>query len=131
MKYCLDTNTLIYFFKGQGNVSKRLLATPPGEIAIPAVVVFELEVGIGKSTSPRKRIAQLHEITSLVNIISFGQTEAKSAAAIRIKLEKKGIPIGPYDILIAASAITNKSTLITHNKKEFERIDELKIEDWY
>jgi tRNA(fMet)-specific endonuclease VapC len=87
MKYCLDTNTLIYFFKGQGDVSNRLLATPPREIAIPAVVIFELEVGIGKSTSPRKRIAQLQEILSLVNIISFGQSEAKCAAGIRIKLE--------------------------------------------
>jgi hypothetical protein len=79
MKYCLDTNTLIYFFKGLGNVSKHLLATPPNEIAIPAVVIFELEVGIGKSSSPRKRIAQLQEIVSLVNIIAFGQLEAKSA----------------------------------------------------
>ena len=70
MKYCLDTNTLIYFFKGQGNVSMRLLDTPPGEIAIPAIVVYELEVGIGKSTYPRKRMAQLHEITSMVNVIS-------------------------------------------------------------
>ena len=131
MKYCLDTNTLIYFFKGLGNVSKRLLATPPGEIAIPAVVIFELEVGIGKSTSPRKRIAQLQEITSLVNVISFGQPEAKSAAGIRIKLEKQGTPIGPYDILIAASAMANNSTLVTHNKREFERVAGLKIEDWY
>jgi len=131
MKYCLDTNTLIYFFKGQGNVSKRLLDTPPGEIAIPAIVVFELEVGIGKSTYPRKRMAQLHEITSMVNVISFGRTETKSAAAIRVKLEKKGIPIGPYDILIAASAMANNLTLVTNNKKEFERIDGLKVEDWY
>ena len=131
MKYCLDTNTLIYFFKGLGNVSKRLLATPPGEIAIPAVVIFELEVGIGKSTSPRKRIAQLQEMTSLVNVISFGQPEAKSAAGIRIKLEKQGTPIGPYDILIAASAMANNSTLVTHNKREFERVAGLKIEDWY
>ena len=131
MKYCLDTSTLIHFFKGLGNVSKRLLATPPGEIAIPAVVIFELEVGIGKSTSPRKRIAQLQEITSLVNVISFGQPEAKSAAGIRIKLEKQGTPIGPYDILIAASAMANNSTLVTHNKREFERVAGLKIEDWY
>ena len=76
-------------------------------------------------------MAQLHEITSMVNIISFGRTEAKSAAAIRVKLEKKGIPIGPYDILIAASAMANNLTLATHNKKEFERIEGLKIEDWY
>ncbi len=131
MKYCLDTNTLIYFFKGLGDVSNRLLATPPGEIAIPTVVIFELEVGIGKSTSPRKRIAQLQEITSLVNIISFGQSEAKCAAGIRIKLERQGIPIGPYDILIAASALANNSTLVTHNKREFERVVGLKIEDWY
>jgi tRNA(fMet)-specific endonuclease VapC len=131
MKYCLDTNTLIYFFKGQGDVSNRLLATPPREIAIPAVVIFELEVGIGKSTSPRKRIAQLQEILSLVNIISFGQSEAKCAAGIRIKLEKQGTPIGPYDILIAASALTNNSILVTHNTREFERIAGLKIEDWY
>jgi tRNA(fMet)-specific endonuclease VapC len=131
MKYCLDTNTLIYFFKGLGEVSNRLLTTPPGEIAIPAVVIFELEVGIGKSTSPRKRIAQLQEITSLVNIISFGQAEAKCAAGIRIKLEKQGIPIGPYDNLIAASALANNSTLVTHNTKEFKRVVGLKIEDWY
>ncbi len=127
----MDTNTLIYFFKGLGNVSKRLLATPPGEIAIPAVVIFELQVGIGKSTSPRKRIAQLQEITSLVNIIPFGQSEAKCAAGIRIKLEKQGNTIGPYDILIAASALANNSTLVTHNKREFERVKGLKIEDWY
>jgi len=131
MRYCLGTNTLTCFFKGLGKVSKRLLATPPGEIAIPAVVIFELEVGIGKSTSPRKRIAQLQEITSLVNVISFGQPEAKSAAGIRIKLEKQGTPIGPYDILIAASAMANNSTLVTHNKREFERVAGLKIEDWY
>jgi tRNA(fMet)-specific endonuclease VapC len=131
MKYCLDTNTLIYFFKGLGEVSNRLLTTPPGEIAIPTIVIFELEVGIGKSTSPRKRIAQLHQITSLVNIVSFGQSEAKCAAAIRIKLEKQGIPIGPYDILIAASALASNSTLVTHNTKEFERVAGLKIEDWY
>jgi tRNA(fMet)-specific endonuclease VapC len=131
MKYCLDTNTLIYFFKGLGEVSNRLLTTPPGEITIPTIVIFELEVGIGKSTSPRKRIAQLHQITSLVNIVSFGQSEAKCAAGIRIKLEKQGIPIGPYDILIAATALSNNSILVTHNRKEFERVVGLKIEDWY
>jgi tRNA(fMet)-specific endonuclease VapC len=131
MKYCLDTNTLIYFFKGLGDVSNRLLATPPNEIGIPAVVIFELEVGIGKSTSPRKRKTQLQELTSLVSIIPFGQSEAKSAAGIRIKLEKQGVQIGAYDILIAASALANKSTLVTHNKREFERVEGLKIEDWY
>jgi len=131
MRFVLDTNTLIYFFKGLGNVSSFLLATPPADIAIPTIVLFELEVGIAKSTSPRKRKAQFKEFTALVTIIPFRYAEARSAAGIRVKLEKQGIPIGPYDVLIAASAMANNTILVTHNTKEFERIDGLKIEDWF
>ncbi len=131
MKYVLDTNTLIYFFKGLGNVSDRLLSIPPAEIGLPAIVLYELEVGIGKSGTSKKRKTQLKEFISLVNIISFGYEEARCAANIRIKLERKGVPIGPYDILIAASALADRGTLVTHNLKEFERVEGLKIEDWY
>ncbi len=131
MRFVLDTNTLIYFFKGLGNVSSFLLATPPADIAIPTIVLFELEVGIAKSTSPRKRKAQLKEFTALVTIIPFRYAEARSAVSIRVKLEKQGIPIGPYDVLIAASAMANNTILVTHNTKEFEQIDGLKTEDWF
>ena len=131
MKYVLDTNTLIYFFKGIGDVSKHMLATSPSELAIPTVVLFELEVGIAKSTSPRKRKSQLQEIAALVNILPFGIAESKSAAQIRVKLEKQGLPIGPYDVLIAATAMAKNMILVTHNQKEFGRIEGLRIEDWY
>jgi len=131
MRYVLDTNTLIYFFKGLGDVSKHMLAQSPSERAIPTVVLFELEVSIAKSTSPRKRKSQLQEITALVNVLPFGIAESKSAAQIRIKLEKQGLPIGPYDVLIAATALANNMILVTHNQKEFGRIESLKIEDWY
>jgi len=131
MRYVLDTNILIYFFKGIGDVSKHMLAQSPSELAIPTVVLFELEVGIAKSTSPRKRKTQLQEITALVNVLPFGITESKSAAQIRVKLEKQGLPIGPYDVLIAATALANNMILVTHNQKEFGRIKDLKIEDWY
>jgi len=53
--FVLDTNTLIYFFKGMGEVSTRLLQTPPKDIGVPSIVIYELEVGIRKSTSPQKR----------------------------------------------------------------------------
>ena len=131
MKYILDTNTLIYFFKGLGRVSDRLLSISPNEIGIPTVVLYELEVGIGKSSTPKKRKAQLAEFISLINVKPFGYEEAKCAADIRVKLEKKGIPIGPYDILIAASALASKWTLVTHNTKEFARIKGLSLEDWF
>jgi tRNA(fMet)-specific endonuclease VapC len=131
MKYVLDTNTLIYFFKGVGNVKNRLLSVPPSEIVLPAIVSFELELGIAKSSSPRKRISQLKDFTALVKVIPFGPAEAKAAAQIRAKLEKKGIPIEPYDVLIAASAKANNLILVTHNLKEFKRIEGLQVEDWF
>ena len=131
MMYLLDTNTLIYYFKGVGNVAERLLSTSPREIALSTIVLFELEVGIAKSVSPRKRKSQLQEFTSLVTIVSFDHGAAESAAEIRVKLEKRGAPIGAYDILIAASAVATNSTLVTHNTKEFERIEGLRIVDWY
>ncbi len=131
MKYALDTNTLIYFFKGAGNVKNRLLSVPPGEIVLPSIVLFELEFGIAKSSSPRKRISQLKDFTALVNVIAFGPAEAKAAAQIRSKLEKKRIPIGLYDVLIAACVQANNLILVTHNLKEFKRIDGLRVEDWF
>jgi tRNA(fMet)-specific endonuclease VapC len=131
MRYVLDTNTLIYFFKGLGDVSKNMLAQSPSELAIPTVVLFELEVGIAKSTSPDKRKSQLQEITAFVNVLPFGIVESRAAAQIRVELEKQGLPIGPYDVLIAATALANNTILITHNQKEFGRIEGLKIEDWF
>ena len=129
--YILDTNTLIYFFKGIGDVAGVLLSKSPQDISIPSIALYELEVGIAKSTKPKKRRKQLELLISRISISSFGAKEAKKAAMIRANLESKGTPIGPYDILIAGTALSTNATLITHNVKEFERVNGLKIEDWY
>jgi len=129
--FLLDTNTLIYFFKGIGDVSNILLSKAPKDIFIPAIVLYELEVGIAKSTKPKKRAIQLGSLISRVKIISFGAQEAKVAATIRAELESNGTPIGPYDTLIAGTALSNNATLVTHNTKEFKRVKSLNIEDWY
>lgn len=129
--YILDTNTLIYFFKGQGNVSETFLQISPKDIGVPCIVVYELNVGIAKSTRPQKRSEQLAELLQLVNVIPFGLNEAHSASKIRVALEEQGQPIGPYDILIAATALANHATLVTHNTKEFGRIPQLEVEDWF
>lgn len=129
--FALDTNTLIYYFKNFGNVSKNLLKHSPSELAIPSIVMFELGVGIAKSNSPQKRTSQLNELTSLVKILDFTSKEADESAKIGAYLESKGTPIGPFDCLIAGTALSNNATLVTHNVKEFNRIDGLKIVDWF
>jgi len=129
--YIIDTNTLIYFFKGMGSVSAKLLEVSPKDIAIPSIVLYELEYGIAKSTSPRKRQAQLKELCSLVEILPFDSEAARLSAAIRTNLDKKGTPIGPCDVLIAGTALANKGILVTNNTKEFSRVSKLKLENWY
>lgn len=129
--YVLDTNTLIYFFKGMGQVAEKLWQQPPQDIAIPAVVLFELEVGIAKSNAPAKRRQQLGQLADAVMILPFDQAAARAAADIRVILEALGQPIGPYDLLIAAVAQANQATLVTHNTKEFGRIPDLSVVDWY
>ena len=128
--YILDTNTLIYFFKGIGNVADKLLAASPKDIGIPAVVLYELEYGIARSTSPKKRMKQLEELCALVEVLPFGKEEAKTSATIRASLDKKGTPIGPYDVLIAGTALSKQGILVTSNTKEFSRVPRLKIIDW-
>ncbi|AFY42367.1 type II toxin-antitoxin system VapC family toxin [Nostoc sp. PCC 7107] len=129
--YVLDTNTLIYYFKGQGNVVQNLAQVSPQNIVISTIVLFELQVGIAKSNSPAKRTQQLQQILSQVNLISFDQSHALAAAIIRAQLEQQGIPIGALDILIAGTAVALQATLITHNVKEFSRVAGLAIADWY
>ena len=129
--FALDTNTLIYYFKKMGNVAANLLQVSPKDIVVPSIVVYELEFGIAKSTSPQKRTEQLSVFLSAVNVLPFDMAEAKIAALIRVDLEKQGQSIGYYDVLIAATALANHTTLVTHNTKEFSRIKELQLTDWY
>jgi len=129
--WVLDTNTLIYFFRGQGRVSGILLSHSPGDIGIPAIVLYELEVGIAKSTAPRKRREQLKALIDVTQLLPFGRGEAEAAARVRVNLERQGATIGPYDLLIAGTALAHDATLVTRNTREFGRIRKLQIEDWF
>jgi tRNA(fMet)-specific endonuclease VapC len=91
--YVLDTNTLIYYFKGQGQVAQNMAAVSPQDIAISTIVLFELQVGIVKSTAPAKRTQQLQQLLSRVNLVLFDRDAALAAATIRAQLEQQGMPI--------------------------------------
>ena len=131
MKYLLDTNTLIYYFKGLGNVKERLLVCQPSEIVLSSVVYYELQVGILKSTSPQKRIAQLAILKNQVSWVDFDEKSAKATAQIRVELERMGKPIGSYEVQIAGMAVANDLILVTHNTGDFGRVSSLKLEDWF
>ncbi|EFI33181.1 PilT protein domain protein [Desulfonatronospira thiodismutans ASO3-1] len=129
--YLLDTNTVIYFFKGQGRVPERLLAIAPGETTVSSITVYEIETGIAKSRQPERLRSNLDQFLSMVVVLPFQTHEAKRAARIRADLEESGMPIGPYDILIAATAVANARILVTRNVREFSRVQGLMVENWY
>ena len=129
--FLLDTNTLIYFFKGKGRVAERLLATPPSETAVSAISVYELDLGIAKSDSPDKRRAQVATFLGYAQLLPFGRAEAAASAAVRAALEAKGTPIGPLDTLLAGTARAHGAALVTHNVREFRRVHGLQVVDWY
>lgn len=131
MTYALDSSTVIHYFKGRGRIGERLLATPFPEVALPAVVLYELEVGVEKSAAPETRRAKLEAFASALTLLPFGTAEAKAAARIRAALEDQGQPIGPYDLLIAGTALANGAILVTTNTDELSRVPGLAIEDWF
>ena len=129
--YLLDTNAVIDLFKERGRVAERVLATPPGEIGLASVVLYELEAGAAKSKRPEANRRQIAEMARLAHFVPFGMAEARASARIRAMLEAQGRQIGPYDTLIAGTAMANGAVLVTHNVRELGRIDGLVVEDWF
>ena len=95
------------------------------------IVLYELEVGIAQSSPAKKRRNQLAELVDLVDLLPFGEAEARAAAALRTALEKRGHPIRAMDTLIAGTAVVNRAVFVTHNVSEFGRVSGLEIVDWY
>lgn len=130
MMYFLDTNTCIDFLRNLSeSVRSRFLSIPLNEIKIPVVVKAELLLGAYKSTKP-ETLEKTIQFLELFEVIPFSDEMSYTYAKIRKELEVKGNKIGANDLFIAASALNKGAVLVTHNTREFIRIDGLKLEDW-
>jgi len=129
--FVLDTNTVGYFFRGEGRVGEHLLATPPRDIAVPAIVTYELRYGVARVPKSKRLAEQLEALLHWVTILPFDDAVSQVAARIRVELERAGRPIGPLDTLIAATSVTVNGTLITRNTSEFGRVRDLRLDNWF
>lgn len=131
MKYLLDTNTCIRYLNGRSpSVLQKLDTLPETDICVCSVVKFELRYGALRSEFVEKTLAKQEQFLSRFVSLPFDDDAHVAAAEIRAKLAATGTPIGPNDVLIAAIALTNDLTLVTHNTREFGRIGALRVEDW-
>lgn len=131
MNYLLDTNTCIQYLNGRSpNVKQRLESTAAKEIVVCSIVKAELFFGSMKSVNPKRSLAKQKKFLDQFDSLPFDDQSAEIYGRIRAQLESQGTPIGPTDLLIAAIAVANQTTLITHNTREFNRVAGLQIEDW-
>lgn len=126
----LDTNVLIHFLKGNAGIVAAIRNTPRGELAIPAIVVFELEYGTLRSRWPEQRCRELSRGLGPILRMPFDTEAALAAANIRVELEMQGMAIGPLDLMIAGTARSCGALLVTNNTAEFSRVAGLRIADW-
>ena len=125
----LDSNILIHCLKGREPAASRFRATAPSEIAIPAIVAYELEYGTLKVSGPQRRKI-LDQMLNRLEVVPFNRPAAQEAARVRVELEQRGVVVGPLDLLIAGTALSRGDVLATNNIKEFARIKGLRVEDW-
>ena len=111
-------------------VRGRIEALAPGDCAVSAITALELYHGLQRCSQREREQAKIDELLSVVEVLPFGDEEAKRAAKTRHALEQAGSVIGPFDVLIAGHALAAGMVLVTNNTREFARVNGLTVEDW-
>lgn len=131
ISHLLDTNAVIALIgRKSDRLVGRVLDSPQGSIGLPSIVAYELYFGAQKSAKVQHNLETLRLLMADFPILDFDQNDAFVAGEIRSALAAKGTPIGPYDVLIAGQAKARGLTLVTNNVGEFNRVENLQVEDW-
>lgn len=131
MTYLFDTNVCIRLLNNTSlAVRNRLAIEQPENIYLCTVVQMELYYGAYRSAHPEQNLVLLERFFRQFSILPLDSQAARIAGEIRTQLAALGTSIGPYDVQIAAIALANNLTLVTHNTSEFRRVHGLRIEDW-
>jgi tRNA(fMet)-specific endonuclease VapC len=127
----LDTDACIDYLRGRSpGVRRRLLESSRGEVAVAAMVRAELLYGARKSARVDQNLAAVEQFLRPLRVVPFDAAAATVYASIRAALEGAGLPIGPNDLVIAATAMAAGGRLVTRNVGEFGRVTGLVLEDW-
>ena len=128
----LDTNVAIGFLAGKREIRSSFEAalSRSETIVLSAIVAFELQYGVGLSERAASNKKVLDLFFERVPILSFTEKAAQTAGTLRAHLHRTGQPIGPYDVLIAAHALSESALLVTNNVREFSRVPGLRLTDW-
>jgi len=129
--YLLDTDICIYLLRGRAaQVAARLREVPLDEIGTTAITVAELRFGALRSAKPGENTAKVEQFLAPLTRLAFDDQAALHFARLKAELSALGQLIGPMDILIAATALAARATLVTNNVREYQRVRSLRVENW-
>ena len=121
---------VVFYFLIYRHAPEKFLSLNPNEVCISSITFADLEFGACKSNNPLKNNLTLMIFLAGIKILPLDEKAATEYGDIKAALERRGTPIGANDLLIAAHARSLQLVLFTNNLKEFERVDNLKIENW-
>jgi tRNA(fMet)-specific endonuclease VapC len=127
--FLLDTNICSAHLRRPSGLIHRFVQHA-GRLSVPSIVLGELYTMAYGKADPRPVLQQIRDLLKDVELILFDQASAEEFGRLRNVLKRQGIGISPIDLMIAAQAIAHDLTLVTHNLSDFQRIPELRLEDW-
>lgn len=130
LKYMIDTNIAIYTLKNRPARVRAAFKKHSGEICISSVSMGELIYGAEKSARVEQNLSIIEGLGARLKIESFDMKAAMHFGQLRVELAKSGNLIGPYDMMIAGHARALGLILVTNNRREFDRVSGLRVENW-
>ncbi len=129
MKYLLDTNICVHYFRGQFKLADKIQEVDLRNCAISEITLAELAYGAENSSDPKKNFKIIDKFAEQVKILPIFNA-INIYAKEKARLRKKGTMISDFDILIGSTSIANGLIMVTENLKDLERISKIKIENW-
>ncbi|WP_208247054.1 tRNA(fMet)-specific endonuclease VapC (plasmid) [Rhizobium sp. T1470] len=130
LKYMLDTNICIFTVKSRPPQVREAFNRHHGQLCISSVTLMELVYGAEKSANPERNLSVVEGFAARLEVLAYDQMAASHTGQLRAELARGGTPIGPYDHLIAGHARSRGLILVTSNRREFDRVPGLRVEDW-
>lgn len=130
LRYMLDTCICIYVIKNKSHKIREAFRDHYGQLCISTVTLMELIKGVEKSENSQANLQVVEGFVARLEVLDFDSNAARHAGQIIAALELIGQKIGAYDNQIAGHARSRGLVVVTNNKREFQRVAGLQVEDW-
>lgn len=130
LRYMLDTNICIYVIKNYPLELRDRFNQLADQLCISSITLGELHYGAEKSARRSDNLHAIAHFAARLEVLPLSANAAAHYGQIRAQLEREGRPVGAYDMLIGAHARSEGMILVTNNRREFERMDGLQVENW-